>query len=120
MPNLRKTGEREGVGGVEKYRHGPHGEGGGRRHLGQTWLQAGPHVGWGGKVAPELGIGEFTGHCFPIGRGIEQCNGGGALGKTPDSWLPLSFLFCCLDVEDKASPVSLSLGVKWAGALAES
>lgn len=58
-----------------------------------TWLQAGPHVGWGGKVAPELGIGELTGHCFPIGRGIEQCNGGGALGKTPDSWLPLLFFF---------------------------
>ena len=40
-----------------------------------------------------MGIGELTGHCFPIGRRIEQCNGGGALGKTPDSWLPLLFFF---------------------------
>lgn len=56
-------------------------------------LQAGPHVGWGSKVAPEMGISELTGHCSPTRRGIEQCDGGGALGKTPDSWLPLVFFF---------------------------
>lgn len=92
MPNLRKTGEREGVGGVEKCWRGPHGEGGERHHLGR--LSPGwPPRGMGGKVAPEVGISELTGHCSPTGRGIEQCDGGGALGQTPDSWLPLVFFF---------------------------
>ena len=54
MPNLRKTGEREGVGGVEKCRHGPHGEGGGRRHL-DNLAPGWPPRGIGGQGGPRDG-----------------------------------------------------------------
>ena len=44
MPNLRKTGEREEVGGVEECQLGPHR---GKSATLTTWLQADPHRGEG-------------------------------------------------------------------------
>lgn len=98
MPNLRKTEEREEVGGVEKCQHGPHR---GKSATLTTWLQAAPtHPPTGDKAVPEMGSSELTGHCSPTGRWTERW-WRGLWEKTAASWLPPVFFFAAWKLRAK-------------------